>query len=230
MDCLIIHYNTPELTSATIRSLWKHTPQAKVTLFDNSDRRPFQISEFPQVSYIDNTKGGVVNWVEWLKQFPNKQSCWENNYGSAKHCYSVESCFDLFQDGFVLMDSDVLVKKDITPLYDSSKAFVGRVHCNSRQLGAHLLRVNPWICFINTQMLKQYGIRYFNRDKMWKMSDIFPNYAYDTGAWLYEQVCSQGLPFSNIEIFDYIEHLRAASWKPYKDRRAWLESNKELWQ
>ena len=41
MDVLIIHYNTPELTAAAIRSLWKHTPGARVTVFDNSDKRAF---------------------------------------------------------------------------------------------------------------------------------------------------------------------------------------------
>ena len=38
----IVHYNTPELTEAAIRSLWKNTPDAAVTVFDNSDRRRFR--------------------------------------------------------------------------------------------------------------------------------------------------------------------------------------------
>ena len=41
----IVHFNTPELTRATILSLWKHTPDCHVTVFDNSDRRPFEPME-----------------------------------------------------------------------------------------------------------------------------------------------------------------------------------------
>lgn len=234
MDCLIIHYNTPELTSAAILSLWKHTPQASVTLFDNSDNRPFPIKEFPQVRYIDNTNGQIVNWVEWLKQFPNKQPCRENNYGSAKHCYSVEKCFDLFEDGFVLMDSDILIKQDISPICDATKAFVGRIHCNTRPFGFVINRLCPWFCWINTQMIREYNIRFFNPRNMWKLHvwqpQITLNGCYDTGAWFLEEVQRNGLPYTNLEIKDFIEHFRAASWKSTFGHKEWLEYHKVLWK
>lgn len=234
MDCLIIHYNTPILTSATIRSLWKHTPQAKVTVFDNSDKEPFPIDEFPQVRYIDNTEGQIVNWDEWLLQFPNKQPCKENNYGSAKHCFSVEHCFDLFDDGFILMDSDILIKKDITPLCDVEKAFVGTIHCNTRNFGFHIDRLCPWLCWINTRIAKQHNIRYFNANNMWKLHVWQPNVTlngcYDTGAWFLEQVINAKLPYTNIAIIDYIEHFRAASWRNFDYHKEWLNFHKRLWE
>ena len=38
----IVHYNTPELTRAAILSLRKQTgDRSAVTVFDNSDKRPF---------------------------------------------------------------------------------------------------------------------------------------------------------------------------------------------
>ncbi len=93
IDVLIIHYNTPELTAATINSLWKHTPNARVTVFDNSDERPFSPIGLDRLNkpnrenglftLVDNTRGQIVDWDQWLTQFPNKMPCPENNRGSA---------------------------------------------------------------------------------------------------------------------------------------------------
>ena len=39
---VIVNFNTPELCEAAILSLWKHGCQdVHVTIFDNSDTRPF---------------------------------------------------------------------------------------------------------------------------------------------------------------------------------------------
>jgi len=231
-DVLIIHYNTPELTAAAIRSLWKQTPQSRVTVFDNSDKRPFEAMD--GVCVLDNTKGQFVEWDKWLLQFPDKQPSPENNWGSAKHCYSVELCFDRFPDGFVLMDSDVLIKKDITPLCDKNKAFVGRIHCNTRNFGFRVERLCPFICWINTALLRPYGVRYFNADKMWKLHQWKPGDTslgcHDTGAWFLEQVRKTGLPYSNIEILDYIVHYRSASWRKPNGHLEWLHQHRNLWE
>lgn len=111
----IVHYNTPELTAATIRSLWKHTPDAVVTVFDNSDRHRFRAMD--GVRILDNTTGRLVDFAAMLGRYPEKMptAC---NWGSEKHIASVDYLFDILPDGFVLMDSDVLVKRDITPFFD----------------------------------------------------------------------------------------------------------------
>lgn len=238
MDVLIIHYNTPELTEAAVRSLWKHTPKARVTIFDNSDKRPFDASRFTlhdiRFTYIDNTRGQVVNWEEWLALFPNKEPALENDWGSAKHCYSVEMCYDRFPNGFVLMDSDVLVKKDITPMCDETKAFVGRIHCNTRNFGFHINRLCPYLCWINTPLLKPYRVRYFHPDKMWKLhrwkqGDTSKG-CHDTGAWFLDQALRTGLPYEDMEIMDYIVHFKAASWRKPGGHVEWLRKHQELWK
>ena len=142
INVLIIHYNTPELTAAAISSLWKHTPNAHVTVFDNSDERPFSPNGLDMLNVVnrknelltvvDNTHGQIVDWNQWLSLFPNKMPCQENNYGSAKHCYSVEVMMNMFPDGFVLMDSDVLIKRDIRDIIDPSVAWCGGVHINTK--------------------------------------------------------------------------------------------------
>ena len=77
IDVLIVHYNTQELTDAAIRSLWRHTPDAHVTVFDNSDKRPFDNSKFlnSKLKIIDNTQGQIVDWDSWLNTFPDKYPC-----------------------------------------------------------------------------------------------------------------------------------------------------------
>ena len=61
----IVHYNTQRLTECAIRSLWRHTPDARVVIFDNSDRAPFRVPcGFPQgqIEVLDNTRGQLIDF------------------------------------------------------------------------------------------------------------------------------------------------------------------------
>ena len=226
MDVLVIHYNTPRLTEAAIRSLQSVT-KCNVFVFDNSDEHPFTAS-MEGVEVIDNTKGQVIDFDEMLSAFPRKVEN-RSSWGSAKHCKSVDMCFDILKDGFLLMDSDVLIKKDVSPLFDNSSAWVGGIHTNTRKYGHEIIRVIPWLCYINVPMLAAYGIRYFNPDKMWFLSDKEPNMYYDTGAWLYEKTMSEHLHCKLIWPEDYCIHLGHGSWKE-KDTEKWLNENERLWR
>ena len=228
IEVLIIHYNTPNLTAAAVRSLWKQTPDAHVTIFDNSDNLPWT-GKSSRLTYIDNTQGQIVNWEEWLATFPDKYPCPENNYGSAKHCYSVEVCMDLFPRGFILADSDILFKQDITPLWDERFAWVGHANMGYKYRGFMVPRVEPFLCFINTPLLARYGIRYFNPDKMWKLRKDGPYAFYDTGAWFLEACNNNELPGKEIDIWEYILHLCNGSWKQVQPRE-WLLKHRDLWQ
>ena len=149
----IIHYNTPVLTSHLIKSINKHTPGTNIYVFDNSDKLPFQ-NTFDNVTVFDNTKGQIINFQTWLKKYPNKNKSGgkANKWGSAKHAYSVEKCMDLIKEPFVLFDSDVLVKKDFTPLFDDIVCYKGEV---IYQPNSRVKRVLPFICFINTPFCRQ---------------------------------------------------------------------------
>ena len=124
----IIHYNTPVLTSHLVMSINKHTPGTNIYIFDNSDRLSF-VSNFENVTVFDNTKGQIINFNEWLKKYPDKDKSGgkANNWGSAKHAYSVEKCMELIKEPFVLFDSDVLIKKDFSALYDEIVCYKGEV-------------------------------------------------------------------------------------------------------
>lgn len=223
-EIVIIHYNTPELTEATIRSVRKQCGDGwHITVFDNSDRVPFW-KPMNGVSVIDNTKGQVIDFEKMLSHYPERGETEDSNWGSAKHCKSVDYCFDLFPDGFILMDSDIVLKRDISDLCDDSVAWSGWVHCNTKFLGYTVYRVCPFLCWINVPMLRDNGIRYFNPKKMWRLFKGYPEGYYDTGAWMLEATRQHGLPCKEINgLKDYIEHFRGGSWrKSERSAHRWL--------
>ena len=224
MNVAIVHYNTPALTSSAIRSLNKVTPGCHVTVFDNSNIRPF-VNSFQNVDVIDNTQGKVIDFKEMLSKYPDRQmERNRSNFGSAKHCKSVDVLMDIIPDGFLLLDSDVLLLRDVGGLCNDRKAVVGE---EQKKCGVPLFC--PFICWINVPMLRSAGIRYFNGDKMWALSSEYPNNRYDTGAWLYEEVRRKGMPWERVNIWDYIIHFGHGSWKE-KDTERWLNENERLWR
>lgn len=221
----IVNYNTTELTEAAIRSLQKHTVCCTVHVFDNSDENPFR-TKLPNVLVIDNTQQQIVNFDEELAKYPDK---WErdikkSNYGSAKHCMSVDKLMELIPNGFVLMDSDVLVKNDIKDFWRNDLAFFG-----AENVKHNVPLLMPFLCWLNVPMLKANGIRYYNGNKMWALSDKEPNQFYDTGAFLLEEVRRVGLKGGYENIWHYVTHLGHGSWKE-KDYKKWLEENAALWK
>ena len=220
----IVHYNTPELTAACIRSIWKHTVGASITVFDNSDRRPFPANE--GVAVFDNTKGQLVDFDAMLARYPDKipTAC---NWGSEKHIASVDYLFDLFPEGFLLMDSDVLVKRDISDFFDPSVAWVGSVE-RKPKFWFQAVRCYPFLLWINVPMLKAHSIRFFHEGFVYKMSHRGAPY-YDTAGSLYKDCNDARLPHREVNISDYIEHLGGASCYPTEWVK-WLNEHKELYQ
>lgn len=228
-DVLIIHYNTPELTAAAVRSLWNVSPGVRVTVFDNSDERPFG-RDCPggELDVVDNTRGQCVDFDAWLAGFPDRDPSVTNRYASARHCRSVDYCMEMFPEGFLLLDSDVLVRRDVAPLMDASFAWAGEVRPHPSKYGVTLPRVLPFVCWINTRMCLERGIRYCNPRKMYGLSRRRPDTAYDTGCWFYEACRKEGLPVREVAAGDYIVHLGHGSWKE-RDALAWLDRHRALW-
>lgn len=232
----IVHYNTPKLTYYCIRSLLKHTKVRRIVILDNSDTLPFMsknkewVAATPLVKVIDNTHGQIIDFGKWIETFPDREPSPCNNYGSAKHCYSVQWLYDYINSPFLLMDSDVLIHRDITPfLRHPDCAWVGEVGENVRErFGYNIMRVLPFFCYINVPLLKQHGISYFNGEYMWNLTHKSPNHRYDTGAWLYRAVSEAGIPTYELPLSNYILHLGHASWR---NRRPmdWLNNHKDCW-
>ena len=232
----IVHFNTPVLTAHLVKSINKHTPGTNIYIFDNSDKRPF-VNAFNNVTVFDNTKGQIINFDQWLKKYPNREKSGgkANKWGSAKHAYSVEKCMELIGEPFILLDSDVLIKKDFTPLYDDVVCYKGEV---IYQPNSKVKRVLPFICFINTPMCNQKGIHYFDENYMHGLRVGAIRDRYDTGAALYLLTEQKKGLHREIKVSDYVVHYGNGSWvnaaekmrKPkHMPAMEWLGKYKDFW-
>lgn len=240
----IIHFNTPELTEASILSLRKQTGMRyAVTVFDNSDKRPFRLagdatSTMAGVRVIDNTKGQVIDFEKELAKYPDK--CWElahkSNYGSAKHIMSVQKLWELLPDGFILMESDILLTRNINFLWDENYAACGKAQW-FRGRTQEKDRLLPFLCYLNVPKLTANGARYFDPARCWSLSPggmANPANWYDTGASLLEDIIKTK-PALVARLYrdldHYYVHYTGGSWRQndVENQKAWLEANKPLW-
>ncbi len=223
-----VNFNTPDLTRAAILSLRKHTPGCRVTVFDNSDRIPFGTMDGVRV--IDNTRGQVIDFDAFLRQFPYKTDA-RNDWGSAKRCRTVQELFKYFPEGFVLMDSDVLIRKDITPFFDQRLIFVGEVGVSPYRHRHKIPRLLPFLCWINVPLCWQLGIEYFDPCRCWMLQpDGFIESWYDTGASFLEDCESVWAPARHLRIDDYILHFKGGSWTGKNSAQEWLQRHRDLYE
>lgn len=235
----IIHYNTPELTEAGIRSLRKHGGEDySVVILDNSDERPFK-KRMKGVRRIDNTKGQVIDFGKFLDEYPDREPrhAISSGFGSAKHTRSVQELWNILPDGFVLMESDVLIKKDISFLWMPDFAAAGRIQWKQKGNMYSIPRLLPYLCWINVPLLVEYRARYFDPERCWalqKGEKTVGNW-YDTGACLLEDIIKTKPQLwcrNVLDLFDYFEHYDGGSWhkNDLPQQKAWLEEHKDLWE
>lgn len=232
----IVHFNTPELTEACINSIRKHGGKDyEITIFDNSDKRPFN-RRMRGVTVIDNTKGQVVNFNELLKKYPKcMATC--NKWGSDKHMCSIQKLWEILPDGFVLMDSDILLKADIDFMWQQDQCAVGHVQTPQPGNRMNFSRLVPMLCYINVPLCKKHGLTYFDPVRNWMlhstdMSDRL-NW-YDTGCSFYEDLHKHknGARGRRIDIRPLMEHFKKGSWERtgIEMQKAWLNQHRKLWE
>ena len=233
-NVLIVNFNTQKLTEACIKSVNKHTPGCHIYVFDNSDKESF-VNNFDNVEVIDNTKGQIIDFDEWLENYPNRKRSGgkTNNWGSAKHAYTVDTAMGDIKKSFILLDSDVLLKKDISPLFNEEYIYSAEVVL---QPNSKIYRVVPYICFINNKQCQKNDIHYFNDEYMHGLRKTLKGDMYDTGAYFY--LSCEKYPHKEIKCDDYIEHYKAGSWTSEADKARktkhksvdeWLQKYKNLW-
>ena len=169
----IIHYNTPELTEGAIMSLRKHGGRSyNVVVFDNSDQRPFEDidpmdcadDDLKGVTVIDNTKGQIIDFNKELEKYPERDrtiGCAKGcEFGSAKHMMTVQKLWELLPDGFVLMESDVLIKKSIDEFFRPEYSVVG-YHQKAQPHNPYGIgRMLPMLCWTVLGILGNLGIQW----------------------------------------------------------------------
>ncbi len=232
----IVHYNTPKLTQCCIRSLLKHTEVDKIVVFDNSDKLPFMMKNKTFVaklgnliSVIDNTNGQFINFNRWPDAFPDKELLRGNNYGSVKHCVSVRWLIKHADCPFMLMGSDVVIRRDIANFWSHPDcAWVGEVGENVKgRFGNDIHKVKSFLCWLNVPLLRDNAIRYFDPSFMWNLTTDDPNHRYDTGTWLYRAVNEARLPVCRVPLDGTVYHLAHVSWGGAME---WLDGHREVWE
>ena len=237
----IVHYNTPELTEAAILSLRLHGGEDyHITVMDNSDERPFTV-QMPGVTVLDNTKGKLVNFEKELAKHPDRCEELGNIFGSAKHMMSVQYLMDkVLKQGFVLMDSDVLIKAPIDMMFMPDRAVCGYIQTwqTANNPGKHD-RLVPMLLWLNVPMLKKGKGRMYDPKRCFALQaggrDNPANW-YDTGAALLEDVRTHrnglnGTCLSRDVYTKIFIHYQQGSWRrtDQKEHMAWLQRNAKLW-
>ena len=250
---VIINFNTPELTEAAILSLRKHGGEKyHVVVFDNSckadfpagdgmperhyESRPFT-KEMENVTVIDNTKGQVIDFAKELAKYPDRNPrhsiC--NDWGSSKHIWTVQKLWELIPNGFVLLESDVLLKQPIDFMFNRAEGVIGHVQVSQPGNIFGIGRLMPMLCWMNVPMLTKCGARYFDPERSWMLwpEENDRRNWYDTGACLLEDVKSHmnGLCGKHIDIRPMIVHRQAGSWQKHNlSTEQWLKMNENLWR
>lgn len=236
----IIHFNTPMLTEAAIKSLRKHGGEKyHVTIFDNSDTKPF-LRRMRGVKRIDNTQGQVIDFDAELAKYPERDSsigCAKGcEFGSAKHMMTVQKLWELLPDGFVLMESDILLKANIDEFFDEGYSVYGYCQKHQPYNPFGIGRMLPMLCWMNVPMLQREGAKYFDPERTY---GLLPggkqnrNNWYDTGAPLLEDILSKRprLKGYHRDIREFVEHYGSGSWQNnnVSAHQRWLEQHKDLW-
>jgi hypothetical protein len=235
----IVHYNTPELLDALIKSIRKFMGGIQIVILDNSDQRPFT-KRIKGVKVINNRKQQLVNFDKELEKYPERcpDLAYKGNFASAKHMMSVQYLMDeVLTDGFILMDSDILLKKDISYLWDESFAASGRIIWYKGR-APYQDRLQPYVCYLNVPMLKKAGINFYTPERCWGLmpgGTSNPNNLYDTGASLLEDIVNSKPKVwckNWRQLEDEFVHFANASYSHYNidHHKEWLEEHKNLFE
>lgn len=236
----IIHFNTPELTEACILSIRKHGGKDyRVVVFDNSDERPFHV-QMAGVEVIDNTKGQLIDFDKLLLAFPQRNAsigCAKGcDFASVRHMRTVQELWRLLPDGFVLVESDVLIKRNIDEFFREEYSFVAYVQRHQPHNPFGIGRILPMLCWFNVPKFVAEGVQYFDPNRTYGLKadrNDRTNW-YDTGASLYEDVLSHRprLKGLHIDIREFVEHFGSGSWRNnnLKAQAEWLKQYRKLWE
>jgi hypothetical protein len=233
----IVHYNTPELIEACIKSIRKVGCDWPVTVLDNSDERPLT-KRIKGVKVLNNRKQQLVNFDEEISKYPDRceNQTYKGNYASVKHMMSVQYLFGVLPDGFILMDSDVLIRKPFDFLWDETYAASGHVEWTMKRRGDPD-RLKPYLCYLNVPLITKHGARFYDPQRCWGlMPGGIKNIAnrYDTGASLLEDIRKQK-PVLRCRNWQYLEdgyeHFGAGSYhrNDQQVQKEWLDKHADLW-
>ena len=149
----------------------------------------------PGVEVMDNTKGEILNLDAMMEAYPHRDrsiGCAKGcDFGSARHMMTVQKLWELLPDGFVLVESDILLKANIDHLWMEDYASVGHNQLHQPQNPFGIGRVCPMLCYMNVPLLTKHGARYFDPERTYGLlagGRQNRNNWYDTGSVMFEDM------------------------------------------
>lgn len=232
MKFCIVHYNTPELTTCLCSSINKFHNDAEIIIFENSDTRKFN-NYFDNVTVIDNSNSQLLDFNTIVKEHITHLTNSEKNiartcmFGSLKHTASVQWLLNNIVEPFVLLDSDVLIKRNLKEICDTRFAVCA---------GIDRVRIAPYVMYMQPQVLAETNIHFYepSRFNQFKLDT-------DTGGTFLTDIRQQNIAFKQIQWQDYVLHFGNGSWRNGKttanlpdsaqcSMQKFLLDNKVLWQ
>ena len=196
LSILTCNYNTPDITKNMLRSL---------------DRTSTCISDRVYVMDTSPISGKLSHHL--------LTDVVIQNLPDYSHGKAVNYALNFIEsDHILLIDSDVIFYKDITPIYEKFKeggyTLLGNV---SGDRGGKSLypRVDPWFCFINRRHLVENGILFFDEERTLKSKN--KDRIYDVGSTMFEDVLNANLKIANFNAENkYFKHYEGMSWRVQK--------------
>ena len=159
--------------------------------------------------------------------------------GDYQHPMNIQFAVDTLDTNFILIDSDAPLKCPVYTMHDTSVMTSAQIeewnyiHLDRlRPLlnpGINRKRFCPYIQFLNVGMMKEHGVKYFDKEQLKDSLDMagwFKNPCCDgkesiffwTGSLFYRNVTKQNLPFKTIHHDWYVDHFGGATWQDKGDR------------
>ena len=197
---------------------------SKISEIKDETRKSLIQTNLEKLEILDNTIGEVYNVNTFIEQYRLDRFVGNRNgYASLKHCVAIQHIIEMCDTQFLLLlDSDIVVHKDLdfleTALKNPNKAKITVSDVEIRGLTMHnrtkpyggRSRFTPMIQLLNLSKLDELNLNYFNPSKI---QGIVGGFLYDTGAYLYDYVDGNDIPYDRIVMGDYITHIGGASWK-----------------
>ena len=230
----IVNFNTTQLTNACIKSIIKNMKSLKyhIIIVDNSTQdQKFKLDpeiDKALVTIFDNTKSQLINldsFVEMLgKVQVNKKI---KTHPSLRHSLTIQWMLDnIDTDDFILMDSDVIVKKDFSCFVDQEFITSGEIYIDKNPKGWKP-RIQPFLQYLNINRIRKNKLTFLDPNRIHEGLSPAGNH-YDTGASFYEDCISRKMKIKDIPISDYIIHFGSGSYlKTVDEIDDFIKTNKK---
>lgn len=208
MKYIIVHFNTPKLTTLLCYNINKFDNKAEIVIFENSNKFPIIKDNLPSnVKILDNRNNEIIKYENIIKENNGKILFKGDNFGSAIHSMTIQWFIDNLNEPFFLLDSDVFITRDLNFLKDDFSLIAGKYEIRGKTP-----RISPYVMYINPSLIKLNKLNFFDPKRIIKLNGMSGTEKYyDTGASLYEDIIIHNLPL-NIIKEDYYNHLGAGSY------------------